>query len=83
MYVRWQRSGFSTTPWVLLLMPGLGLILMAIAILIWPQLLAYMIALVLLAGGITLTGWALTLRTAQKARRRANDVHQTTHYEVL
>ncbi|MEX1019333.1 MAG: hypothetical protein WDZ49_06720 [Litorilinea sp.] len=82
MHIRWQR-GYTTTPWMLLLIPGIGLMLMALAILIWPQLLAYMIALALLAGGVTLTGWALTLRTAQKARQTQNNVHSTTHYEVL
>lgn len=82
MYVRW-RTGYATTPWLLLLTPGIGLILMAVAILIWPQLLAYMIALVMLAGGITLTGWALTMRSAQKQRQAQQNVHQATHYEVL
>ena len=82
MYVRW-RSGYSTMPWLLLMVPGLGLILMALAILIWPQLLAYMVALAMLAAGIALTGWALAMRSAHKQRQAQQNVHQTTHYEVL
>jgi Flp pilus assembly protein TadB len=82
MYVRWQRGAVSQ-PWLLFLVPGIGLILMALAILIWPQLLAYMIALAMLAGGIALTGWALTLRRAQKQQQAQQNVHQSTNYEVL
>lgn len=89
MYVRWRNfrgyRNYATTPWLLLLMPGVGLILMALAILVWPELLAYMIAFALLAAGIMLTGWALTMRSAQKSRgqQQQENVHQTTHYEVL
>ena len=56
--------------WWLLLAPGLLLTLMAIAILIWPELLAYMVASVILFAGLTLIGWSLTMRMAEKKIRK-------------
>lgn len=61
----------------LLLAPGLLLTLMAIAILLWPELLAYMVASVLLFAGISLTLWGWGLRQAQ---RRRHDV-RTIYYQ--
>jgi len=54
--------------WSLIMAPGVFLTLMALAILIWPELLAYMVAGVLLFVGLSLIGWAWSLR---KAERRA------------
>ena len=52
--------------WSLLMLPGLFLTLMALAILIWPELLAYMVAGVLLFAGISVMGWAWSLRQAEQ-----------------
>ena len=52
--------------WSLLMLPGLFLTLMALAILIWPELLAYMVAGVLLFAGISVMGWAWSLRQAER-----------------
>jgi hypothetical protein len=57
--------------------PGLSLVLLALAILIWPELLAYLVAGALLMVGITLTAWGWTMR--QATRRTA----QRIHYEVF
>ena len=56
--------------WWLLLAPRLLLTLMALAILVWPELLAYMVASVILFAGLTLIGWSLTMRMAEKKIRR-------------
>ena len=68
-YIRFQRFG-SFVPggaWWLLMTPGLLLIGLAIAILIWPNLLAYIIAFTILSVGITLVGWSMALRRAAKS----------------
>ncbi len=56
--------------WWMLMAPGLGLILFALAILIWPELLAYMVASALLMAGLFMTSWALAMRRASKQTRR-------------
>ena len=52
------------------MMPGLGLIGVALAMIIWPDLLAYFIASILLCVGVVLTalGWRMR-RIEQHARR--------------
>lgn len=50
----------------LLMLPGLFLTMMALAILIWPELLAYMVAGVLLFVGLSIMGWAWSLRRAER-----------------
>jgi len=55
--------------WWMLMTPGLGLILFALAILIWPELLAYMVATALLMVGIFLVSWAWAMRRAEKRMR--------------
>ena len=52
------------------ILPGLMLALMGLAILVWPELLAYMVATVLLFAGISIALWGWTLRQAE--RRRAD-----------
>lgn len=64
-----QRSRVLPGGWSLVMAPGLFLTLMALAILVWPELLAYLVAGVLLFAGITLIGWSLALR--QAGRRAA------------
>ena len=52
--------------WWMLMTPGLGLILFALAILIWPELLAYMVASALLMVGLLLVSWAWAMRRVSK-----------------
>lgn len=58
----------------LVMVPGLFLILMALAILAWPELLAYLVAGVLLFAGILLIGWSLALRQAQRRVAQSTQV---------
>ena len=60
----------------LLLVPGISLTLLAVAILIWPELLAYLVAGALLMGGLTLTGWGWAMHRATRRQSR------TPRYEV-
>jgi uncharacterized membrane protein HdeD (DUF308 family) len=50
----------------LFIAPGLVLILFGIAILIWPDLLAYMVAGLFIAVGFTITGWGWRLSRRQR-----------------
>lgn len=70
-------SGFG---WVLMI-PGIFLIVFAIAILIWPQLLAYLIATVLLVAGISLSMWGWRMYRA--TRRQQSQRQGVTYYEVM
>jgi hypothetical protein len=60
--------------WWMLMMPGLVLTSVALAILVWPELLAYMVASVLLFAGVTLMAWGWRIR---RAERRLHQ-HMTT-----
>lgn len=62
----------------LVLAPGLMLTLMGIAIILWPQLLAYMVAGVLLFAGVSLLLWGWSLRRAERLRAQ----QRTVYYEV-
>jgi hypothetical protein len=64
--------------WWLVMMPGLLLTLTAMAILIWPELLAYMVASVLLFAGISLSLWGWSLRQAEKRQRRDSVIYYET-----
>lgn len=70
-----QRSRVLPGGWSLVMVPGLFLTLMAIAILLWPALLAYLVAGVLLFAGITLIGWSLALRQAARRTAQSTQVH--------
>lgn len=61
-----RRGRLLPGGWSLLMIPGLFLTLMALAILIWPELLAYMVAGVLLFAGLSIMGWAWSLRQAER-----------------
>jgi hypothetical protein len=69
-----QRSRVLPGSWSLVMVPGLFLTLMALAILVWPELLAYLVAGVLLFAGITLIGWSLALRQAQQRAAQRTEV---------
>jgi membrane protein implicated in regulation of membrane protease activity len=60
--------------WGLLMMPGLFLTVMAIAILIWPELLAYMVAGVLLFAGVSLMLWAWSMRRLEESANHSTQV---------
>jgi hypothetical protein len=80
-FVRFRRYGQQTATgagW-LVMAPGLLLTLSAIAILIWPELLAYLVATVMLFAGLSLTFWGWSLRQVERRPRSQN----TTYYEVL
>jgi hypothetical protein len=63
--------------WWLLMAPGIALTLLALAILVWPELLAYMVASVLLFAGVTLMLWSWRLRRAEQ--RMHQDVATIDH----
>ena len=71
-FVRFSNFGrqVSTGAWWMVMAPGLLLMLTAISILIWPELLAYMVASIILFLGITVTGWGWALRQAERRRMR-------------
>ena len=72
MFIRFQRYGQQFTgnaaggAWWLLMTPGLALTLVALAILVWPELLAYMVASVLLFAGVTLMLWSWRMRRVER-----------------
>ncbi|MCB0161659.1 MAG: hypothetical protein KDD83_26160 [Caldilineaceae bacterium] len=78
-FVRFGRVGTGGLG-LLLLVPGLALILFALAILIWPELLAYLVATMLLFAGISLTLWGWSSYRAGR-RRHASDT--TVTYRVI
>jgi hypothetical protein len=69
---RQTRHGANGIGW-LTMVPGLGLIGVALAMIIWPDLLAYFVASILLCAGIALTvlGWRM--------RHLAQDARQSRH----
>jgi hypothetical protein len=50
----------------LLIGPGIVLTCLALAILLWPELLAYLVAMLLLVAGIGLIGWGWWLWQAER-----------------
>jgi hypothetical protein len=70
---------WASQSWWLVFGPGVALMLLALAIIVWPQLLAYLIAGAIFFAGVTLAGWGLALRRAEQARARQRDA---VYYEV-
>jgi hypothetical protein len=67
-YVRFRSSRFAPpagASW-LWLVPGVSLILLALAIVLWPELLAYLVAGAILTAGIVLTAWGWAMRQATR-----------------
>ena len=60
--------------WWLLMLPGVVLTLVALAILAWPELLAYMVASALLFAGVTLMAWSWRMRRVEQRMHQ----HMTT-----
>lgn len=72
VFIRFRRYGQRISSiannqgsW-LILAPGMALIFLGLAILIWPELLAYMVAGLFLAIGITLAAWGWRMRRLQQ-----------------
>jgi uncharacterized membrane protein HdeD (DUF308 family) len=65
--------------WWLMMAPGILLILFGLAILIWPQLLAYLVAGALIFVGVLLTLWAWRVR--RLARGMQSGQNSTIYYE--
>jgi hypothetical protein len=80
IFVQFSRYGrrASQSAWWLVMAPGLMLTLLALAILVWPELLAYLVASVLLFAGLWLTFWGWTMRQAERRQREG----ATVYYEV-
>ena len=76
-----QAGGFGL--W-LLIVPGLILILFGVAILLWPELLAYMVAGLFIAIGISITGWGWRLFRRQRstvARWQSVDEYENNEFQ--
>jgi hypothetical protein len=58
--------------------PGLMLIGLALAILVWPELLAYLVAGAILMAGVVLTGWGWGVRQAARRARQQGAVSYWT-----
>ena len=71
---RYTKNGVHGRGWRLMA-PGLGLICAALAMSIWPELLAYFVASLLLCGGtmLLLLGWRM-YRLEPPARRHMSSV---------
>jgi hypothetical protein len=80
--VGWQntRQLVRQTSW-LVMAPGLMLTLLALAILIWPELLAYLVASAMLVAGILLLAWGWGMRQAE--RQRPDNGERIVYYKVL
>lgn len=71
--LRWRLGQSAGVGW-LLMAPGLLLTLMALAILLWPELLAYMVAGAMLFGGLSLITWGWTMRRFTNRQQRSTVV---------
>lgn len=73
IFVRVRSSRFAPrgrNSW-LWLAPGVGLLLLALAIMIWPELLAYLVAAALAMAGAALTAWGWAMRQATRSQEQA------------
>jgi len=67
-FVNFRSSRFAPSArasW-LWLVPGIALILLALAIVLWPELLAYLVAGAIMTAGVLLTGWGWAMRQATR-----------------
>lgn len=88
MFVQFNRFGQrfgskagGSAGW-LLMGPGLLLAGVGLAILIWPELLAFMVAGLLLFAGLTLTAWGWQMTQLQKRmRNQAQSGYTEVYYE--
>ena len=77
-FVRFQNFGRQVpgSAWWMIMAPGLMLIAVAFAILVWPELLAYMVAFIIMSLGITITGWGWRLRRLERSATKRQFDHQ-------
>ena len=61
----------------LAMVPGLIMTAFAVSIIVWPQLLAYLVGSLFLLAGVSLTLWGLSLNRASRKRGKT-----VTYYEV-
>jgi len=68
IFVRFRSSRFAPSAGLswLWLVPGITLTLLALAIVLWPELLAYLVAGALLSLGLVLTAWGWGMRQATR-----------------
>jgi uncharacterized membrane protein len=80
-FVRFGGSAaqWAGRSWWLVFIPGLAFVLTALAIFVWPQLLAYLVAGALMFVGVLLMGWGWTMRRATRLQARRQDV---VYYDV-
>jgi cobalamin biosynthesis protein CobD/CbiB len=81
IFVRFRgyRQRVSGNAWWMVMVPGLALIFLSLAILIWPELLAYLVASVLLFVGFSLALWGWSMRQIDRRQRRQD----TVYYEII
>jgi Flp pilus assembly protein TadB len=86
MFMRFQRYGQQFAgnaaggAWWLLMTPGIALSLVALAILVWPELLAYMVASILLFAGVTLMMWSWRMRRVERRIHRDTATMYRNHW---
>ena len=81
-FTSFRSSRFVPSPrasW-LLLVPGVALIMLALAIVLWPELLAYLVAGAIMTAGVVLTGWGWAMRRA--TQRQMQNQPQPVQYKV-
>jgi hypothetical protein len=72
IFVRVRSSRFAPrgrSSW-LWLAPGVGLLMLALAIVIWPELLAYLVAAGLAGLGAVLTAWGWAMRQSMRSQEQ-------------
>ncbi|MBX2998129.1 MAG: hypothetical protein KF893_06415 [Caldilineaceae bacterium] len=88
VFVRFGRYGSRVNRFAgniggwFLVMPGISLLILGLSILIWPELLAYMVAGLMMVAGATLAvwGWRLTVIQKEMKRRMQNTIYQEQRY---
>lgn len=81
IFVRLRSSRFAPkggASW-LWLAPGVSLLVLAVAIMIWPELLAYLVAGALAVAGATLTAWGWAMRRATRYQARETQYRVYPH----
>ncbi|MGB0429646.1 MAG: hypothetical protein ACPGLV_04170 [Bacteroidia bacterium] len=64
------------------LFAGINLIILAITIFLFPEILAYAVAALLMIAGISLLGFGLRKRFAKKPNSYENQYQETVYYNI-